>query len=261
RQFFLHLVFLGYALTTPSFHRTLAAYAWGVGATVAADLALQLAREKRVFFPLSAVITSFGFQLLVAARSAWMYAALGAAAMAAKNLVRWRGRHVFNPSNFVIVAVLLVVPSGPLAVVGGWGGSLWGLALAALLGVLVVRRADRLGVVGGYLAGFVAGAAVLHLALERPLGACLSPLWDPLFPIFAFFMITDPRTTPGGSREGVPCARAARCTPRSTRCSRSPPSRRPSPRCSPRPRRRRRAERQPSTSRATISDWTSVVPS
>lgn len=174
-----------------------------MGATVAVDLALQLAREKRVFFPLSAVITSFGFQLLVIAPSAWMYAALGAAAMAAKNLVRWRGRHVFNPSNFVVVAVLLLLPSGTMTVAGGWGGSLWGLALAALLGVLAVRRAERLGVVGGYLGGFLLGAVFQCLTLERPLAACLSPLWDPLFPIFAFFMITDPRTTPGGTRDGA----------------------------------------------------------
>lgn len=190
RQLGLHLVFLAYALSTPGFHRTVPQYALGLGATVAADLLLQLARERRVYLPLSAVITSLGFQLLVVARHAWVYAALGAAAMAAKNLIRVRGRHVFNPSNGVITACGLFLPPGVAAVTGGWGGSAWGLALAAGLGALVCHGARRLPVVAGYLAGFALAAFALR--------ASLAPLADPLTAVFAFFMITDPRTTPGG---------------------------------------------------------------
>lgn len=203
RQLGLHLAFLAYALTTPLFHRTVWQYAVGVGATVAADLFLQYSREKRVYFPLSAVITSFGFQLLVRTEHAWVYAALGAAAMAGKNLVRFRGRHVFNPSNAIIVACALLAPPQLLVVTADWAGSLWGLALAAALGLFVIRAAGRLPVVAGYCAAFLAGSWVLHAALDRPLLGCLAPLWSPLFPIFAFFMITDPRTSPAGRTEGL----------------------------------------------------------
>ncbi|MBI3565761.1 MAG: hypothetical protein HY079_11235 [Elusimicrobia bacterium] len=203
RQLALHLAFLAYALTTPSFHRTVAQYALGLAGAVAAELLFQYGREKRVYFPISAVITSMGFQLLVVTPHPWVYAALGAAAMAGKNLARWRGRHVFNPSNAVVVACGLFVPAGVVLVTGSWGGSAWGLALAAGLGFFVVRAAGRLPVVVGYLAGFVFAAAALHLALDRPMSRCLAPLADPLFAVFAFFMITDPRTTPGGTFEGL----------------------------------------------------------
>lgn len=203
RQLGLHLAFLAYALTTPAFHRTVAQYAIGLAGTVAADLAFQYARERRVYFPLSAAITSLGFQLLVVTPHAWVYGVLGAAAMAGKNLVRWRGRHVFNPSNAVVVACGLFAPVGAVAVTGDWGGSAWGLALAAALGFFVVRAAGRLPVVAGYLAGSLAAAAGLHLALECPVNACLAPLTGPLSAVFAFFMITDPRTTPRGGIEGA----------------------------------------------------------
>jgi Na+-translocating ferredoxin:NAD+ oxidoreductase RnfD subunit len=203
RQLALHAGFLAYALTAPLFHRTAAQYAAGVAATVAADLLLQFARERRVYFPLSAVITSFGIQLLCRAPSPWIYAALGAAAMAAKNLIRFRGRHAFNPSNAVLVASLLLLPPGLVAVPSDWGGSAAGLAVVAAAGVVVVALAGRLALVAAYLASFLAGALLRHAALGLPLAEALAPTASPIFPIFAFFMLTDPRTTPVGARDCV----------------------------------------------------------
>ncbi len=200
RQLGLHACFLAYALSTPLFRRTGAQYAAGLGATILADFAFQYARQKRLFFPLSAVITSLGIELLCRAASPWTYAALGAAAMAGKNLLQARGRHVFNPSNAVLVASLLLLPPALVQVPWHWGGSPAGLAAAALAGLIVIVLAGRLTIVASYAASFLCGAWFLHAGRGMSVPAAVAPMAGPLFPIFAFFMVPDPRTTPSGTR-------------------------------------------------------------
>ena len=200
RQLGLHAVFLAAALLTPLFRRTPAQYAAGLGATVAAEWLFQYARTRHVLFPLSALITSMGIQLLCRASSPWVYAALGAAAMAGKNLVRARGRHLFNPSNAVLVASLLLLPAGAVAVPLSWGGSPAGLVVAGAAGLAAMALAGRLPIVASYCASFLAGAWLLHAARGVPFSAAAVPMAGPLFPVFAFFMVPDPQTTPRGPR-------------------------------------------------------------
>jgi Na+-transporting NADH:ubiquinone oxidoreductase subunit NqrB len=203
RQMGLHAVFLAYALTTPLFRRTPAQYAAGLTATVAVEWAFQYARSRRVFFPLSALITSMGLQLLCTASSPWVYAALGAAAMAGKTLLRVRGRHLFNPSNAVLVASLLLLPAGAVAVPLGWGGGAAGLIAAGAAGLAAMALAGRLAIVGAYAVSFLAGAWLLHAAAGMPFSAAAAPMAGPLFPIFAFFMVPDPQTTPRAPRQAA----------------------------------------------------------
>ena len=115
-------------------------------------------------------------------------------------VLRWDGRHVFNPSAFGIVAALLFADDAWVST-GQWGSApilaLW----VAGVGSLVIRRAERTDVTWAFLAAYVGGLLGRAVWLGDPIAIPLHALGSGALLVFAFFMISDPATTPA-SRAG-----------------------------------------------------------
>ncbi len=117
-----------------------------------------------------------------------------------KFALRIRGKHVFNPTNFGIVVTVAATGAAWVSP-GQWGAPAFLAFLLACAGGLVVRRALRSDVTATFLAahaGIVFGRA---LWLGDPLAIPVHQLESGGLLLFAFFMISDPRTTPD-SRAG-----------------------------------------------------------
>ena len=142
----------------------------------------------------------------------WIFAGTAAISLLSKYVVRFRGRHVFNPSNFGLVLCFLLLGSARAEPLDFWWGpmSVW-LALALVLivagGFAILRRLRLVGVAVSFWLVFAAGIAVLatteHLMTARwHLGPITgAELWrilvfSPEILVFLFFMITDPKTVP-----------------------------------------------------------------
>lgn len=203
RQLAFHGTFVTYALTSPAFNRRLSEFLAGFAACVLTEWAGMYARERRVYFPISAAITSFGLLLLCDSAYAWVYAFLGFASVASKHLIRCGRRHVFNPSNFGLCLALVLIPESMTVASGRWGGNPWGMLGVAALGCVVCARARRLNVAAAYAAAYALGAVVLHSAAGLPLAMTLAPMTGATFAVFTFFMITDPQTSPPGTLPGA----------------------------------------------------------
>jgi Na+-transporting NADH:ubiquinone oxidoreductase subunit NqrB len=121
-------------------------------------------------------------------------------AIAGKFLIRVRGKHVFNPTNGAIVAMLLVTRQVWVSP-GQWGTPAIFAFLMACTGMLVVMRAARSDVTVAFIACYVALVAARSLYLGEPLTIPLHRLESGAFLLFSFFMISDPKTTPD-SRTG-----------------------------------------------------------
>jgi len=158
----------------------------------------------------SALISALSLTLLLRTTSPWLAALAAVLAVGSKFAIRLPaadgslgGKHVFNPTAFGIAAVLLLSDRAHPAWVspGQWGSAAVGAFALACLGFLVVRRAERSDVTWAFLAAY--GAVVLGRALwlGDPLAIPLHQLANGAFVIFAFFMISDPKTTPD-SRAG-----------------------------------------------------------
>jgi Na+-transporting NADH:ubiquinone oxidoreductase subunit NqrB len=152
------------------------------------------------FDPASALISGLSLGLLLrAAHPGWLLVA-GGIAISSKYLLRAGGRHWFNPTNFTLVVLLLA--GAPVWVSGGQWGS---LALAAFaltcVGHLISMRARRSDVTWVFLGCWAALLFGRALWLGDPAGIPLHQLQSGALLIFAFFMISDPRTTPA-SRPG-----------------------------------------------------------
>ena len=73
-----------------------------------------------------------------------------------------------------------------------------------ILGLFTVWRLKRLHICATYVASFFAFALLRNLLTGDPLLAEVAPITGPMYQLFVFFMITDPRTTVGSS--GARCA-------------------------------------------------------
>jgi enediyne biosynthesis protein E5 len=143
----------------------------------------------------SPLITGLSLSLLLRAEEPWMHALAGIIAIASKFLLRIDGKHVFNPAGFAIV-ILLLLHAGVWISPGQWGSSLWFAALLGFLAILVLQKARRTDIALYFL--LCHGALLVARAswLGDPLAIPLHQLQSGSLLIFAFFMISDPRTSP-----------------------------------------------------------------
>lgn len=147
------------------------------------------------FDPLSALITSLSLTLLLRTEFVALAAMAATLAIGSKFLVRVRGKHVFNPANVALVSLMLVSDHAWVSS-GQWGSAAVGSLALACLGFLVLTRARRAETTIGFLLFFGALLLGRALYLGDPLAIPLHQLQNGALLIFAFFMISDPKTTP-----------------------------------------------------------------
>lgn len=176
----------------------------GIAAVILATaLAVQAAADRlggRRFEPKSALISALSLCLLLRTPSPVLAAAAAAISIGSKPLIRIGGKHVFNPSNLGLVAVVLASERAWVSP-GQWGSAALGAFAFVCLGSLVVRRAARSDVTWAFLAFWVAALFGRAAWLGDPPAIPLHQLASGSLLLFAFFMISDPKTTPD-SRAG-----------------------------------------------------------
>ena len=145
----------------------------------------------------SAYISGISVGILLRSPAYWPYALCSAIAIVSKYVIRVHGRHIWNPSNFAICVMLLLAPE-------------YRSDVEYSVGQHVVADGDHLGA-GGFhrlpaaplpyhgdlrdlFRGFGGGADADH----GPSLAEVSPITGPMYQLFLFFMITDPKTTVAG---------------------------------------------------------------
>jgi Na+-transporting NADH:ubiquinone oxidoreductase subunit NqrB len=147
------------------------------------------------FDPLSPLITSLSLTLLLRTDEPAIAALAAVIAIGSKFLIRFRNKHVFNPANVALVTLMLASDHAWVSS-GQWGSAAIGAFSLACLGFLVLTRARRAETTVAFLviyAGLLFGRA---LWLGDPLAIPLHQLQNGALLIFAFFMISDPKTTP-----------------------------------------------------------------
>jgi enediyne biosynthesis protein E5 len=143
----------------------------------------------------SPLITGLSLSLLLRANEPWLPAAAGVIAIASKFVFRLDGKHIWNPAGFAIV-VLLFTANGVWISPGQWGSSIWLASLLVFLAVLVLQAAQRSDIALFFLGCHGALLLARALWLGDPLAIPLHQMQSGSLLIFAFFMISDPRTSP-----------------------------------------------------------------
>ena len=151
---------------------------------------------------LSALVTCFGLSILLRADSLWVHPLAASAAMSAKFVVRWRGRHLYNPANLGVMLATTLLP-GPWISAGQWGNVLAAALWFVALGGLVTQRARRADIAWTFLAAWLGLVAVRVAWLGQSWSVWWHQLGSGALLLFAFFMISDPMTIPADRRARI----------------------------------------------------------
>ena len=150
--------------------------------------------------PRSPLISGLSLCLLIRTNSPALAIVAAVVTISSKFLIRVDGKHVFNPTNFGLVA-LMAVSGGVWVSPGQWGNVAYFGFLLACIGSLVVNRAARSDVTYAFLAFYIVVVVLRGSWLGDPLMIAFHHLQSGALLLFAFFMISDPKTTPD-SRTG-----------------------------------------------------------
>ncbi|MCP3978018.1 MAG: hypothetical protein GY716_01630 [bacterium] len=166
-----------------------------IGGTLATQYVFTRALGLPRFDARSPLISGLSLSLLLRTDALWLVLLGAVLTIGAKFLIRRCGKHVFNPTNFGLVAMMLLTDRAWVSP-GQWGGAVWFGFLVACLGGLVVNRSARSDVTWAFLVAYLAVVFGRAVWLGDPLAIPLHQIQNGAFLIFAFFMISDPKTTP-----------------------------------------------------------------
>ncbi|HEU5477825.1 MAG TPA: FG-GAP-like repeat-containing protein [Gaiellaceae bacterium] len=194
-----------------------------VGTCAVLEVAIAMRSQGVILWPASAMLTGNGVAFVLrvpgtahgdwwSLRGWWIFVGTAAISLLSKHVVRWRGEHIFNPSNIGLVVCFLALGRNRAAPLDFWWGptSAWlALALTVIVagGFAILWRLKLLRVALGFWISFAAAIGALALAGHTMTARWhLGPisgfhLWwilvsSPEVLVFLFFMITDPKTAP-----------------------------------------------------------------
>ena len=168
-----------------------------LGTCLVTEVVLSWWLRGRVANLASAYITGISLSLLIKpqANILWPFALGAFLAIASKYVLTYRGRHLWNPSNFSIALLLLVAADSVAVLSHQWGNDLRINLVIWAFGLVIAWRAKVLHVTLAYVVCFIIFALIRNLIVGGPLLAELAPITGPMYQLFVFFMVTDPRTT------------------------------------------------------------------
>jgi hypothetical protein len=172
---------------------------WKTSLAIATAIGLELVLG-RLFWgkwphPASAYISGISVGMLVRSPAIWPYALCSLISITSKYVLRTKDRHIWNPSNFGITAMLFLAPFSVASLSIQWGNEIWPMAVVWALGSVIIYRLKRFHICATYVISFIAFAYLRSVFTGHTFLAEVSPITGPMYQLFVFFMITDPKTT------------------------------------------------------------------
>ncbi|MFT5980080.1 MAG: Na+-transporting NADH:ubiquinone oxidoreductase subunit NqrB [Flavobacteriales bacterium] len=144
----------------------------------------------------SGLISGLGLCLLFHSSSFWILAMAAIIAIGSKYLIRWKGTHIFNPANFGIIIPLLLTNEAWVNT-GQWGSGVMLAFFFASAALMVLMKVGRIDTSVTFLLTLFALESLRSVFyLEWDFDVVFHKMMNGSVLLFAFFMITDPRTTP-----------------------------------------------------------------
>jgi Na+-translocating ferredoxin:NAD+ oxidoreductase RnfD subunit len=143
----------------------------------------------------SAYVSGISVGILVRSPAFWPYALGSMLSITSKYVLRLKGHHLWNPSNFGICVMLVLASDTVASLSVQWGNYLPPMIVVWILGSLIIWQAKRFHICVTYVMAFFLFAYVRSWITGHPFLAEVAPITGPMYQLFVFFMITDPKTT------------------------------------------------------------------
>jgi enediyne biosynthesis protein E5 len=154
---------------------------------------------------LSAYISGISLTLLIKPQGGalWPFAVGGVLAISSKYVLRYRDNHLWNPTNFAVTALLLAAPHRVSVLSHQFGNDVATNLVIWLFGLVIAARVGVLHITLTYVASFLLLNSLRAMALAQPILPEIAPITGPMYQLFVFFMITDPRTIVRGRQKQI----------------------------------------------------------
>lgn len=160
-----------------------------------ADIEQKIEAKEQPVNLRSATITALGLCLLLRSDSYATMILAGVAAIASKFLFRFHGKHWFNPSNFGIIAALVLTNNAWVSP-GQWGDDLWYALVFMGAGGIILKRVGRWDTSVAFLGVYALLEILRNLWLGWTWDVLCHRLTSGSLLLFALFMLSDPRSIP-----------------------------------------------------------------
>jgi Na+-translocating ferredoxin:NAD+ oxidoreductase RnfD subunit len=179
--------------------------ALALGVCLATEAVLSWFDRGKVVNLLSAYISGISLTLLIKPQGGalWPFVLGGVLAISSKYVLRYRGNHLWNPTNFAVAALLLLAPDRVSVLSHQFGNDLTTNLVIWIFGLIVVARVGVLHITLTYVASFLLLNSARALAFGQPVLPEIAPITGPMYQLFVFFMITDPRTIVRGRQRQI----------------------------------------------------------
>jgi hypothetical protein len=145
--------------------------------------------------PASAYISGISAGILVRSPFYWPYFLTSLISITSKYVLRIRGRHLWNPTNFGVSAVVFLAPATVAVLSVQWGNVVAPMAVIWILGTVIVWRVGRVHISVTYVLSFLLFSVFRAWWTATPWVTNVAPITGPMYQLFTFFMVTDPKTT------------------------------------------------------------------
>jgi enediyne biosynthesis protein E5 len=176
-----------------------------LGVCVATEALLSWFDRGKVVNLLSAYISGISLTLLLKPQGSalWPFALGGFIAISSKYVLRYRDNHLWNPTNFAVSALLLLAADRVSVLSHQFGNDITTNLVIWIFGLIIVARVGVLHITLTYVISFLLLNAARAFALGQPVVPEIAPITGPMYQLFVFFMITDPRTIVRGRRQQI----------------------------------------------------------
>ncbi|CAN5321968.1 hypothetical protein BH09GEM1_BH09GEM1_33260 [soil metagenome] len=157
---------------------------------------------------LSAYISGISLTLLEKPQGGamWPFVIGGFLAISSKYVARYRGSHLWNPTNFAICALLLLAPGHVSVLSHQFGNDLLTNLVIWTFGLIIASRVGVLHITLAYVGSFLLLNSLRAVLFGQLVLPEIAPITGPMYQLFIFFMITDPRTVVRGRRRQISVA-------------------------------------------------------
>jgi enediyne biosynthesis protein E5 len=179
--------------------------ALSLGVCVATEALLSWFDRGKVVNLLSAYISGISLTLLTKPQGGaiWPFVLGGFLAISSKYVLRYRDNHLWNPTNFAICALLLLAPSRVSVLSHQFGNDVTTNLVIWTFGLIIAARVGVLHITLTYVASFLLLNGLRAAAMGQAILPEIAPITGPMYQLFLFFMITDPRTVVRGRRPQI----------------------------------------------------------
>jgi Na+-translocating ferredoxin:NAD+ oxidoreductase RnfD subunit len=146
----------------------------------------------------SAYVTGISVGILLRSPVFWTYALCSAISTSSKYAIQVKGKHVWNPSNLGIVCMMLLATQYASTLGVQFGNAILPMLVIWTLGSVIIYRLKRFHICGTYVICFFTFSFLRSLILHNSFLTEIAPITGPMYQLFIFFMITDPKTTVKG---------------------------------------------------------------